>query len=145
MKILIDGDGCPVVDLTVKAGKENSLETLIFCDTAHIINKEGVKTITVEKGADSVDFALLKYVERNDIVVTQDYGLASMVLSKGGIPIKQDGLIFTFDNIDLLLAERHENKKLRKSKSKVKGPKKRKEEDDISFLFSLNSLMKSTK
>ena len=143
MKILIDGDGCPVVDLTVKAGKENNLETIIFCDTAHIISKEGVRTITVEKGSDSVDFALLKFVEKKDIVVTQDYGLASMVLSKGGRAIKQDGLVFTFDNIDLLLAERHENKKLRKSKIKIKGPKKREKEDDEKFLFSLNSVIKS--
>ena len=84
MKILIDADGCPVVKQTIE------IEVIVFCDTSHIINSDYAKTVTVSKGADSVDFALVNQVSRGDIVVTQDYGLSAMVLSKGGKPITQN-------------------------------------------------------
>ncbi len=141
MKLLIDGDGCPVVDLTLSIADEYRLEAWIFCDTAHVINKESAKTVTVAKGADSVDFALLKEVEKGDIVITQDYGLASMVLVKGGQAIRQDGLVYTIDNIDNLLAERHRSRLLRKEKVRVKGPGKRMADDNIKFSTALKGIL----
>lgn len=78
MKLLIDADGCPVVDLTVRLAREFGVKCLILCDTAHVFQKEGAETLTVSKGADSVDFALVNRVEPGDIAVTQDYGLAAM-------------------------------------------------------------------
>lgn len=133
MKILIDADGCPVVDICLETARRRNIETVILCDTAHIINKEGARTITVSKGSDSVDFSLLRLVERGDLVVTQDYGLAGMVLAKGGLAIRQDGLIYDDGNIDRLLAERHEAKKMRKGGARLKGPKKRSALDDLEF------------
>ncbi len=59
MKILIDADGCPVVKQTIEIAKENKIDIIVFCDTSHIINSDYAKTVTVSKGADSVDFALL--------------------------------------------------------------------------------------
>lgn len=87
MKILIDADGCPVVDITIRVARKFNIETIIMCDTSHIFNKPGIETIILSKGADSVDFALVNKVNKGDIVVTQDYGLAAMVLSKEGYPI----------------------------------------------------------
>lgn len=141
MKILIDADGCPVMDVTLSMAKDRDIETIILCDTAHIINKEGVETITVSKGCDSVDFSLLKLVKKGDLVVTQDYGLAGMVLAKGGLAIRQDGLIYNDYNIDRLLEERHNAKKLRKSGARLKGPKKRTIEDDNKYINELKKLL----
>lgn len=90
MRILIDADGCPVVDLTVQAARQNKLECLILCDTNHVFEKEGATTITVSKGADSVDFALVNRVQAGDIVITQDYGLAAMCLARKAIPLSPD-------------------------------------------------------
>ena len=47
MKILIDADGCPVVDITIKVANKFSLKTIIMCDTSHIFNKDGVETIVI--------------------------------------------------------------------------------------------------
>ncbi|MGL5756310.1 MAG: YaiI/YqxD family protein [Paraclostridium sp.] len=141
MKILIDADGCPVVDTTIKVAKKFNIETIIMCDTAHMFNKPGVETITLPKGADSVDFALVNKVSKGDIVVTQDYGLAAMVLSKCGYPINQNGKVYTNENIDQLLFTRHLSKKARNSGSRMKGPKKRQKEDDIKFEQSLINLI----
>lgn len=129
------------MDITLSMAKDRDIETIILCDTAHIINKEGVETITVSKGSDSVDFSLLKLVKKGDLVVTQDYGLAGMVLAKGGLAIRQDGLIYNDYNIDRLLEERHNAKKLRKSGARLKGPKKRTIEDDNKYINELKKLL----
>ena len=50
MRILIDADGCPVVNLALEAGRRRGVPVLLFCDTAHIFSREGAETITVSKG-----------------------------------------------------------------------------------------------
>lgn len=74
IRILIDADGCPVVDIAVRLATKTGLECLILCDTSHVFDKPGAKTLTFSKGADSVDFALVNLVKPGDIVITQDYG-----------------------------------------------------------------------
>lgn len=142
MKILIDADGCPVIDLTLKVCNEFEIKPIIMCDTSHIIQRDGVEVITIAKGIDAVDFALLNKVYKNDIVITQDYGLAAMVLSKGGYPINQNGMVYTSENIDRLLFTRHISKKARNAGHRLKGPKKRCKEDNISFEKNLTLLIK---
>jgi len=73
--ILIDADGCPVVDLTVRIGRSHGVPVKILCDTAHRIEREGAETLVFDKGADSVDFALVNRITPGDIVITQDYSL----------------------------------------------------------------------
>jgi len=80
--ILIDADGCPVVDLTVQTAGKYKVPVLILCDTAHHVQRDGAQTLTFDKGADSVDFALVNRVHPGDLVITQDYGLTSMCLAR---------------------------------------------------------------
>ena len=141
MKILIDGDGCPVIDIAISVAKKFNIEVVIMCDTSHIFNKEGAKTMVFSKGADSVDFALINYLEKEDVVITQDYGLAAMAMNKASYVINQNGMIYNDENIDRLLYSRHISKKIRNSGGKTKGPKKRTKEDDINFEKTLNEIL----
>ena len=143
MKILIDADGCPVVDITVRISKERHIECFILCDTAHILEKDGATTLTFSKGADSVDFALVNRVSPGDIVITQDYGLAAMCLSKNAIVINQDGMEYTADNIDGLLLARYTAKKIRNSGGRLKGPRKRSAVQDEEFYVAFTFLLDS--
>lgn len=137
IRILIDADGCPVVDIAVRAAVKHGAECLIFCDTAHIFEKEGAVTITVSQGADSVDFALVNAVRAGDVVVTQDYGLAAMCLAKNAAVLNQDGRVYHEANIDALLGERHHAKKFRNAGGRTKGPPKRRPEQDTAFETAL--------
>ena len=112
MTIPIDADGCPVVDLTVQTATKYKVPVLILCDTAHQIQRDGAQTLTFDKGPDSVDFALVNRVHPGDLVITQDYGLASMCLARCARVLNQNALEYTSENIDSLLFRRHENKKL---------------------------------
>jgi uncharacterized protein YaiI (UPF0178 family) len=140
-RILIDADGCPVVDITIKVAAEYNAEVIILCDTSHSIERVGATTITVSKGADSVDFRLANMLKKGDIVITQDYGLAAMCLARGAITINQNGMQYTDDNIDALLLARHTAKKIRKGGGRLKGYKKRTNEQDASFEAALRKLL----
>lgn len=141
MRILIDADGCPVVDIAVRAARQNLVECLIICDTSHVFEKDGASTVTVSKGPDSVDFALVNMIKDGDIVITQDYGLAAMCLARKGTAVSQNGLIYDDSNIDALLLARYTAKKIRNSGGRLKGPSKRTAEQDRQFLSVLLRLI----
>jgi len=141
MRILIDADGCPVVDIAVHLATEHNIECFILCDTSHVFDKVGATTLTFSKGADSVDYALVNRVLVGDIVITQDYGLAAMCLSRNAVVINQDGMEYTADNIDALLLARHTAKKIRNSGGRLKGPSKREPLQDESFKKTLSDLL----
>lgn len=145
MKILIDADACPVVDITVRLASEYGKKCIIICDTAHFIIREGAETITAEKGADSVDFRLVNMVSEGDIAVTQDYGLAAMCLAKKAVPVNQNGLIFTDKNIEKLLYTRFVSKKIRMAGGRTKGPSRRTREQDKEFEQTLRDLLEKEK
>jgi uncharacterized protein YaiI (UPF0178 family) len=141
MKVLIDADACPVVDIVVHLCREYQTECLLFCDTAHEMQKDGAQTLVFDKGADSVDYALVNRVESGDIVVTQDYGLASMCLAKNARVLHQDGWEYTAYNIDALLFQRHAAKEYRMAGGRVKGPAKRKSAQNQAFTAALRQLL----
>lgn len=141
MRILIDADGCPVIKQSIKVAKKFDLEAVIFCDTSHYFDEENVKTVFISKGVDAVDFAILNNIKQGDIVVTQDYGLASLVLSKNSYAINQNGMIYTKENIDELLYSRYISKKMRVSGARLKGPKKREKSQNSIFEESLKNLI----
>lgn len=143
MKILIDGDGCPVIAITEQAAKAHRIPVTILTDMNHRIQSSYSEVITVEQGNDAVDFALFGLIERNDIVITQDYGVASLALSKGAYSLHQNGWEYTPDNIDMLLLERHLGKKQRQNSKKkhYKPIPKRTEKDNEMFLAGLYALL----
>lgn len=144
MKILVDADACPVVKQVEKVARRYNIPTVLLCDTSHVMNTDYSEVKIIGSGSDAVDFALVNMCEKGDVAVTQDYGVAAMVLSKGGYCIHQSGKVFTDDNIGGLLMDRHLAKKARLSKSKnhLKGPKKRTPVDDERFEASFENLIK---
>lgn len=143
MRVLIDGDGCPVVGIAAQVCKRKQVPCLLLCDTAHEMRRDDVQVLTFDKGADSVDYALANRVRAGDIVVTQDYGVASMCLARGARVLHQDGWEYTQWNIDALLLERHEARKFRQCGGRTKGPGKRKPEQDRSFREALLGLLEA--
>ena len=138
MAILIDADGCPVVDLTLQIARQFGVPVIILCDTAHQIEREGAQTLVFDKGADSVDFALVNRVKPGDIVVTQDYGLASMCLAKCARVLNQNGLEYT-----ALMLRRYENKKLLRAGKHPKGSPKQTKDQDEAFITTLKDILAS--
>ena len=141
MKIIIDADACPVTDITLKTASRYGIACIIVCDNAHFIEREGVQTVVVDKGSDSADLKIANTVRQDDIVVTQDYGLAALCLGKGARALNQNGLIYTDKNIENLLYSRFMAKKARMSGQRTKGPSKRTAQNDADFIKALIELL----
>ncbi|HBG11404.1 MAG TPA: YaiI/YqxD family protein [Clostridium sp.] len=143
MEIFVDADACPVVKVVEKVAKENRVEVCLLCDTNHVLQSDYSVIKVIGAGADAVDFALVSLCKSGDIVVTQDYGVAAMVLGKNAYAIHQSGRWHTNDNIDQLLMERHMAKAARRAKSKhhLSGLRKRTLEDDKQFEESFRKLI----
>lgn len=143
MQIYVDADACPVVRIVEQKAQEYKIPVTLLCDTNHVLTSDYSEVKIIGAGADAVDFALINLCRRGDIVVSQDYGVAAMALGKGAYAIHQSGRWYTNENIDQMLMERHLSKKARRSNSKthLKGPKKRTEEDDSRFAESFERLI----
>lgn len=142
MHIFVDADACPVKDIIVRVARENNLPVTMIIDSSHELKDQYSTVITVEKGKDSVDLVLINQVKRGDIVVTQDFGLAALVLGKSAKAINQNGFVFSNENIDRLLMERHVGQKIRRGGGRTKGPRKRTREDDERFEKALRQIIK---
>ena len=147
MKILVDADACPVTRIVEQVAQKENISCVLLCDTNHVLHSDYSEVKIIGAGADAVDFALLNLCQRGDVVVTQDYGVAAMILGKGGYGIHQSGRWYTDQNIDELLMQRHIAKKVRRSSKKnhLRESAKRTEQDDRRFQESFEKLIKKVK
>lgn len=145
VKFLHNADACPVVRIVEEIARSHSVPVILLCDTNHLLSSDYSEVKVIGAGRDAVDFALINLCRKEDIVVTQDYGVAAMALGRGALAIHQSGMLYTQDNIDLLLMERHLAQKARMGKGKhhLKGPKKRTPEDDQRFRTAFEQLLSS--
>ena len=143
MRILIDADACPVVALSERIARERGVPLELFCDTSHLIRSDYAAVRVIGAGRDAVDLALINACASGDVVITQDYGVAALALSKGAHALHQDGWEYTRDNIDALLLVRHESRKHRASGGRFKGPKKRTREQDAAFEAALRRILQN--
>lgn len=100
-----------------------------------------IETLAVSCGADSADFAIVERLQPRDIVVTQDIGLASMVLGREARAIGVRGHIYDKATIDMQLFIRHEEKKERRRGGRTKGPAAFTGEDRSRFKRNLKALL----
>lgn len=142
MRILIDADGCPVTGIAVRIAKQYGIGCTIICDTTHRIEHDGAETIIVDKGADSADYRLVNLVHAGDLVITQDYGLAAMCLSRNAEVLNQDGKEYTEENISVLLEFRAASAKYRRAGRRMKCPAKRTKQQDRDFETVLLTIIK---
>jgi uncharacterized protein YaiI (UPF0178 family) len=144
MQIYVDADACPVKSIIEQVAREHSIPVTMVIDTSHQLKSDYSEIMQVSQGKDSVDLVLINHAKKGDIVVTQDYGVASLALGKGCKAIHQSGMIYTNDNIDMLLMERHVSAKSRRTSKHHQGKiKKRTPEDDARFEEQFRLLIKS--
>lgn len=146
MRILIDADACPVKEIAVRMAKNSQVPVIMVTDTCHQLEDGYSEVIVVDKARDSADIKLANLMQKGDIVITQDYGVAAMALGKGAAALNQSGLIYCEDNMDRLLFERHIKQKIRRAHGvqavgKAGNIKKRTKQDDEAFASALEKLL----
>jgi uncharacterized protein YaiI (UPF0178 family) len=140
VKIFIDADGAPWRDLVIEEGRRHGATVVIVADYSHDIPpEEGVERLVVDGGADAADFAIVNRVQAGDLVVTQDVGLASLVLPQGAAVISPRGFEFTEGSMEGRLARRWLHARIRKGGGRITGPPALSDDDRDKFLMLLDT------
>ena len=131
MRIIVDGDACPGISIIENIAKKYSLELIVYSDIHHVIRLNYGEVKIVDSGFQSVDMYVMNNSKKNDVVISQDYGVAAICLGKGAFVLNPEGYSYTNENIDRMLHERHISQKIRQSGGRTTNPKKRTKEDDL--------------
>jgi len=144
LKVVVDADACPrsCLQILQKHKQRWNYRLLTVASVDHQI--DSADHIMVGRGSDSADWAVINNTARGDIVVTQDWGLAALVLGKGAHALSPSGRIYEQQNMDFLLEERFWKAKHRRAGGRTKGPAARTTEDDQRFERSFLRLLELT-
>lgn len=146
--LFIDADACPVTREAISIARSHGMAVVLVANSNQNFDKhlsrKGVEAVQVSGGRDAADFAIIERLQPGDVVVTQDTGLAAMVLGRGAGAIGVRGRIFHLATIDAEMEIRHAEQKLRRAGGRTGGPSKFTEEDRENFEDRLEWLISST-
>lgn len=147
MKIYVDADACPVKQEVIQLATKYQLTVVFIFSISHSGNLQlkedvsNVELVMVDNESQAADMAIINRVSSKDIVITGDYGLASIILSKKAAAVSYNGYCYDEKSIDKLLYERHLSSVIRRSGGRVKGPAKRSKQEDLKFLNVLETVI----
>jgi uncharacterized protein len=134
--IYVDADACPVLikEEIYKYSKTYRFEPIFVTSFAHASSTDQPgRWILVDARAEEVDMYIHNHCKKNDIVVTQDHALASLLIPKGVYVITPRGKHFQENEMERVLHERYLSAKARRSGKHSKGPAKFTKEDAERF------------
>ncbi len=144
-RLFIDADACPVTRDALSVARSRRVEVVLVGnetqDFSRYAGRKGVSTVQVGSGRDAADFAIVEMLEPEDVVVTQDLGLAAMVLGRGARAVSPRGRIYSPITMDAELAVRHAEQKHRRSGGRTRGPSAFEDEDRERFVSALERLL----
>ncbi len=156
--LYIDADACPVTKEALACARASGIAVVIAGNSTQNLERRirrgdprapqdarrgfWVDVLDVSVGADSADFAIVERLEPGDVVVTQDIGLAGMVLGRGARAVGVRGHEYRRETIDMQLFIRHEEKKVRRAGGRTKGPAAFTDDDREFFSSNLRRILR---
>ncbi|MBR3318212.1 MAG: DUF188 domain-containing protein [Atopobiaceae bacterium] len=158
--LFIDADACPTTREAIACARSARVPCVVAGDSGHNLMRHvrrddpteptdgfWVRILQVGAGADAADFAIVCELEPGDVVVTQDFGLASMALGRACAAIDPRGHIFNKRTIDALMLVRHATKQelrstRRKGKPRVSKHRAFDSDDRERFVRNLRELLR---
>lgn len=141
MKIIVDADACPVKDIIETTAAQYDLPVIMVSNYHHRIDSAYATVLVADGQSQAADMMIANHTQAGDIVVTQDYGLAAIILGRKAYAIHPSGSIFSNENIEGLLMQRYMNQKARQAGRHTSNPRKRTSQDDQRFARQLEQLI----
>ena len=144
MKIIVDADGCPkgVLQACLRQGNIRGIPVITVANVHHLIESD--HHIVVDGGSQEADLKVVNLTDAGDVVVTQDWGLAALVLGKKARCLHPSGREYQNDTIDFMLEERDMKARFRRVGGRTRGQRKRTQEEDNRFEVVLQRLLEET-
>ncbi|MCL6457574.1 MAG: YaiI/YqxD family protein [Gorillibacterium sp.] len=122
--ILVDADACPVKTEIVMVALKFKVPVWMVASYDHrILPGEGFTVFQVDRSDQSVDLFIANRISKDDLLITQDFGLAAICIAKKAIVLSNRGQIYTDRTIDFLLDSRSEQARTRRGGGRTKGPR----------------------
>lgn len=141
MIVWVDADACPRSVLQYLRSAESMLGYQLQTVASQNHRLEHPGHITVGPESQATDLAIINRLRRGDLVVTQDWGLAALVLAKGGKAIAPTGSIYRSEQMPLLLEQRNVLARFRRGGGRTRGPSPRQAADDQRFQAAFQQLL----
>ncbi|MBW5444873.1 DUF188 domain-containing protein [Cohnella sp. CFH 77786] len=142
-RVVVDGDACPVKPEIARTVRSCGATALLVSSHAHVLVPEDrVQVVTVDAGDQAADLYIANVLQPSDVLVTGDYGLAALGLSRGAAVLTPRGKEIRDTDIAGLLEQRHFSAKLRRGGVRTKGPPAFTDEDRIRFQQKLTALLR---
>ncbi|TYR82376.1 YaiI/YqxD family protein [Priestia megaterium] len=140
--VFVDADACPVKTEITELAHTYNVQVVFVASYAHVqTNPPPGKWVYVDTGKESADLYILNHARKNDVVVTQDTGLASMLLNRGVYVLSPRGKYYNEDEMDTVLFFRYVSAKERRAGRYSKGPKPFCEENRQHFIESFQKIL----
>lgn len=140
-QVWVDADACPRKVMHFLHTNKTKLGYDLWTASTSNHMLGGEQHLTVDPEPEAVDMVIANRVQPGDIVVTQDWGLAAIILAKGGHAIAPSGLVYTSDRMPFMLEQRNTLARHRRGGGRAKGPAARKHADDLRFQKAFRELL----
>ncbi len=139
-RIIVDADACPRTVLAIcnAVAREKQVAVITVASHNHLINSDC--HVTVGDAPQAADLKILNISRQGDVVVTQDWGLAAMVLGKEAYCLSPSGRQYRSETIDTMLEIREMKARHRRTGGRTRGPRKRTADDDQRFEDGLRKI-----
>jgi len=125
VRIWVDADACPrpVKEMLFRVAQRKQVEVVLVANQPLPLPRTPhVRSVTVARGFDVADRAIVDRVEPGDLVVTADIPLAAAVVDKGVEAINPRGGLYTRDTVRQHLSMRNLMEEMRGAGVDVGGP-----------------------
>lgn len=140
----MDADACPVKQIIESVASAQGTEVIWVASIEHNIHSQYGQVITVDNAPEAADLFIVNHTKPGDIVVTQDLGLAALVLAKGAKPLTPSGDVLHEEGMEILLDQRYVNKKARRQGYHIGKTAARTAHDDLRFKKALLDLLNTS-
>lgn len=146
MRLIVDGDACPVKDLIHRAALRLQLPMILVSNRPMAFgNEPGVTAVIVPEGPDQADRWIVDAATCADLVVTADIPLAAEVVAKGGVALGHRGEVFDAATIGEYKARWTLMNDLRIEGLELGGPKAYGNKDRAAFANAFERLVQRLK
>jgi uncharacterized protein YaiI (UPF0178 family) len=142
--IWVDADACPKVikeHIFKIVCKQQIPTTLVANSYIQTPLVENIHFVQVAQGADVADSYIVEHVKPDELVITADIPLASLVIEKGAVALNPRGEIYTEESISERLSMRNFMADLRDSGVVTGGPDSFGTKDKANFANAFNRLL----
>lgn len=140
--IFVDADACPVKQEILELADTYNVHVIFIASYAHVQHKiDAGEWRYVDMSREAVDLYIMNHVKEHDVVVTQDTGLASILVKQGVYTLSPRGKYFNKEDMDTILFFRYVSAKERRAGHHSKGPKPFSEEERQRFITNMDKLL----